>query len=124
MFKIESLVNTVIKAGKRVKVETFIVVDEAGEFVSGTKEVATEAEAQAQIDGLGNYAEGLAFAKACFPDQADKAHIGKANIVAEFLTWVAEGKPVKAPKPAEEATSEEAAAPAEPEAPVSEVEEF
>lgn len=120
MFKIESLVNTVIKAGKRVKVETFIVVDQAGEFVSGTKEVATEAEAQAQIDGLGNYAEGLAFAKACFPDQADKAHIGKANIIAEFLTWVADGKPVKEAKPAAEP-----AAPAEPEPEVaSEVEEF
>lgn len=122
MFKIESLVNTVIKAGKRVQVTTFIVVDQAGEFVSGTKEVASEAEAQAQIDGLGNYAEGLAFAKACFPDQADKAHIGKANIISEYLTWIAEGKPVKEAKPVE--AQPEAAAAAEPEAPVSEVEEF
>lgn len=122
MFKIESLVNTVIKAGKRVQVTTFIVVDQAGEFVSGTKEVATEAEAQAQIDGLGNYAEGLAFAKACFPDQADKAHIGKANIISEYLTWIADGKPVKEAKPAAEQTSGETAE-AEP-APASEVEEF
>lgn len=122
MFKIESLVNTVIKGAKRVQVTTFIVVDQAGEFVSGTKEVATEAEAQAQIDGLGNYAEGLAFAKACFPDQADKAHIGKANIISEYLTWIADGKPVKEAKPA--ASQAEESAPAEPEAPASEVEEF
>lgn len=123
MFKIESLVNTVIKAGKRTQVTTFIVVDNAGEFVSGTKEVATEAEAQAQIDGLGNYAEGLAFAKACFPDQADKAHIGKANIISEYLTWITDGKPVKEAKPA---VVEGEPAPAEPapDAPASEVEEF
>lgn len=123
MFKIESLVNTVIKGNKRVQVETFIVVDANGEFVSGTKEVETEAEAQAQIDGLGNYAEGLEFAKACFPDQVDKAHVGKAKLIAEYLTWIAEGKPVKEAKPASEPTSGETAE-AEPEAPVSEVEEF
>lgn len=124
MFKIESLNNKVVKAGKLTNVETFIIVDEAGNFVSGTKEYDTRDAAQEVIDGMGNYALGLEFAKAAFPDQADKAQIGKANVVAEYLSWVAAGKPVKEPKPAAEAQVEEASAPAEPEAPTSEVEEF
>lgn len=37
------------------------------------------------------------------PEQADKAQIGKANIVAEYLDWIAAGKPVKEVKAAEEA---------------------
>lgn len=123
MFKIESLNNKVVKAGKLVDVESFIILDESGAFVSGTKEYDTREEAQAVIDGMGNYAEGLAFAKAQFPDQAEKAQIGKANVIADYLTWVADGRPVKEAKPAEEAKAEEPAA-AAPEAPASEVEEF
>lgn len=119
MFKIESLSNRVVKAGKLTTVETFIIVDAAGSFVSGTKEYDSQAEAQAVIDSLGNYAEGLAFAKAKYPDQAEKAQIGKANVVADYIQWIADGKPVTEAKPA---VAEEA--PAEPEAPVSEVEEF
>ena len=123
MFKIESLNNKVVKAGKLVNVESFIILDEAGSFVSGTKEYDTREEAQAVIDGMGNYAEGLAFAKAFFPDQAEKAQIGKANVIADYLTWIADGRPVKEAKPAAEPTSGETADPA-PEAPASEVEEF
>lgn len=122
MFKIESLNNKVVKAGKLTNVETFIIVDDSGNFVSGTKEYDTREAAQEVIDGLGNYAEGLAFAKAAFPDQAEKAQIGKANVIAEYLSWIAGGRQVKEAKPAE-AQTDEAAKP-EPEAPTSEVEEF
>lgn len=103
MFKIETIVNRVVKGAALVSVETFIIVDEAGSLVAGTKAYDTREEAQAKIDSMGNFAAGLEFARACFPEQADKAQIGKANIVAEYLDWIAAGKPVKEVKAAEEA---------------------
>ena len=106
MFKIETIVNRVVKGAALVSVESFIIVDEADQLVAGTKAYDTREEAQAKIDSMGNFAAGLEFARACFPEQADKAQIGKANIVAEYLDWVAAGKPVK------EAKAEEAEAPA------------
>lgn len=123
MFKIETIVNRVVKGAALVSVESFIIVDEADQLVTGTKAYDTREEAQAKIDSMGNFAAGLEFARACFPEQADKAQIGKANIVAEYLDWIAAGKPVKEVKATEEAeaTAVEVAA---PEAPVSEEEEF
>ena len=106
MFTIETIVNRVVKGAALVSVESFIIVDEADQLVAGTKAYDTREEAQAKIDSMGNFAAGLEFARACFPEQADKAQIGKANIVAEYLDWIAAGKPVK------EATAEEAEAPA------------
>ncbi|AIT13693.1 hypothetical protein BJD52_gp18 [Salmonella phage BP12B] len=123
MFTIETIVNRVVKGATLVSVESFIIVDEAGSLVAGTKAYDTREEAQAKIDSMGNFATGLEFARACFPEQADKAQIGKANIVAEYLDWIAAGKPVKEVKAAEEDEApavEEAA----PEVPVSEEEEF
>lgn len=125
MFKIETIVNRVVKGAALVSVESFIIVDEADQLVAGTKAYDTREEAQAKIDSMGNFAAGLEFARACFPGQADKAQIGKANIVAEYLDWVAAGKPVKEVKAAEDAEApavEEVAAPVD--APVSEEEEF
>ena len=126
MFKIETIVNRVVKGAALVSVESFIIVDEADQLVAVTKAYDTREEAQAKIDSMGNFAAGLEFARACFPEQADKAQIGKANIVAEYLDWIAAGKPVKEVKSAEEAESqaveEEVAAPVD--APVSEEEEF
>lgn len=123
MFTIETIVNRVVKGASLVSVESFIIVDENSNLVAGTKAYDTREEAQAKIDSMGNFATGLEFARACFPDQAEKAQIGKANIVAEYLDWIAAGKPVKEVKAAEEAeaTAEEVAA---PETPVSEEEEF
>lgn len=123
MFAIETIVNRVVKGAALVSVESFIIVDEAGSLVAGTKAYDTREEAQAKIDSMGNFATGLEFARACFHEQADKAQIGKANIVAEYLDWIAAGKPVKVVKATEEAeaTAVEVAA---PEAPVSEEEEF
>nr|DAP74257.1 MAG TPA: protein of unknown function (DUF1508) [Caudoviricetes sp.] len=123
MFTIETLSNRVVKAGSLVIVESFIIVDGEGALVAGTKAYDTREEAQAKIDSMGNFAAGLEFARACFPDQADKAQIGKANVVAEYLDWIAAGKPVKEAKAAEavEAAAEEAPV---AEAPVSEEEEF
>ncbi len=124
MFKIETIVNRVVKGAALVSVESFIIVDENLNLVAGTKAYDTREEAQAKMDSMGNFATGLEFARACFPDQAEKAQIGKANIVAEYLDWIAAGKPVKEVKAAEETEApavEEAAA---PEAPVSEEEEF
>ncbi|HAE0645014.1 TPA_asm: hypothetical protein G2851_23630 [Salmonella enterica subsp. enterica serovar Enteritidis] len=123
MFTIETIVNRVVKGATLVSVESFIIVDEAGSLVAGTKAYDTREEAQAKIDSMGNFAAGLEFARACFPEQADKAQIGKANIVAEYLDWIAAGKPVKEDKAAEavEVAVEEAPV---AEAPVSEEEEF
>jgi hypothetical protein len=124
MFTIETLSNRVVKAGKLEVVESFIIVDEAGTLVAGTKAYDTREEAQAKIDSMGNFAAGLEFARAMYGDQADKAQIGKANIVAEFLDWVAAGKPVKVAesKEAEAPSVEEVAAPVDTQ--VSEEEEF
>lgn len=122
MFKIETIVNRVVKGTALVSVESFIIVDEADQLVAGTKAYDTREEAQAKIDSMGNFAAGLEFARACFPDQADKAQIGKANIVAEYLDWVAAGKPVKEAKAEEAEAPVEVAAPED--APVSEEEEF
>lgn len=123
MFAIETIVNRVVKGAALVSVESFIIVDEAGSLVAGTKAYDTREEAQAKIDSMGNFAAGLEFARACFPEQADKAQIGKANIVAEYLDWIAAGKPVKEVKAAEEAEAPAVEVSA-PEAPVSEEEEF
>lgn len=124
MFKIETIVNRVVKGAALVSVESFIIVDEAGSLVAGTKAYDTREEAQAKIDSMGNFAAGLEFARACFPEQADKAQIGKANIVAEYLDWIAAGKPVKEVKAAEEAEAPAVEESAAPEVPVSEEEEF
>ena len=121
MFKIETIVNRVVKGADLVSVESFVIVDEANKLVAGTKAYDTREEAQAKIDSMGNFAAGLEFARACFPEQADKAQIGKANIVAEYLDWITAGKPVKEAK-AEEADAPAVAAPED--APVSEEEEF
>lgn len=124
MFAIETLSNRVVKAGSFVTVESFVVVDAKGNPVDG-KAYNTEAEAQAKIDSMGNFAIGLAFAQAQFPDQADKAHIGKANLIAEYLDWESAGRPVKEAKPVAEpapAVEGEPAPAAEPVA--SEAEEF
>lgn len=123
MFAIETIVNRVVKGAALVSVESFIIVDEAGSLVAGTKAYDTREEAQAKIDSMGNFAAGLEFARACFPEQADKAQIGKANIVAEYLDWIAAGKPMKEVKAAEEAEAPAVEVSA-PEAPVSEEEEF
>ena len=124
MFKIETIVNRVVKGAALVSVESFIIVDEAGSLVAGTKAYDTREEAQAKIDSMGNFAAGLEFARACFPEQADKAQIGKANIVAEYLDWIAAGKPVKEVKAAEEDEATAVEESAAPEVPVSEEEEF
>lgn len=95
--KVASQETTRIVAGKLVNEEFFFVADESGTLV-GRKAHATQEEAEQELAGLGGFAEGLEFAKAQFPDVGDKAHVGKANVVAEFLAWQAAGKPVKAPK--------------------------
>lgn len=119
MFQIETITNTVIKANKRVAVESFLIVDAEGALISGTKAYDTREEAQAKIDSMGNLAEGLAFAKANFPGMADKALVGKANAVAAYLDWIAAGRPVKSVEEAAAEVAEEAA----PEAPVVDEEE-
>lgn len=111
MFTIETISNRVIKAGALVNVESFIIVDAAGELLSGSKAYDTREEAQAKIDSLGNFTAGLEFAKAAFPELSDKAQVGKANTVAQYLDWVAAGKPVSTVEAKEEAPVEQAEAP-------------
>lgn len=93
-FTIKALTNQSFNAGKLVEVTKYLVVDADGEPVVG-KFFDTAALAQEQIDSLGNLAEGLAFAKANFPDLSPKAQKAKANVVAEYLDWIAAGRPVK-----------------------------
>lgn len=126
MFKIETLSNKVVKGAALVIVQSFIIVDAAGNLVSGTKAYDTEAEAQAKIDGLGNLSEGLAFAQAQYPELSDKAQVGKANVIAVYLDWVAAGKPVKSVEElvaADTSVEAEGSEPAEPAAPVADEEE-
>lgn len=123
MFTIETISNRVVKAGKLVTETSFIIVDASGALVAGTKDYATQEEAQAKIDGLGNLAEGLTFAQAQFPGMADKAQLGKANVVAAYLDWIAAGKPVKTVEESQEESAAEASEPA-PAAQVTEAEEY
>lgn len=111
MFNVITLVNRKITAGKLVTVEQFYIGDAEEAPVSGKMHNTVE-EAQAELAGLGYFAEGLEFAKAQFPDISEKAQKGKANVIADFLKWVAEGKPVVEPK-STEVTEEEVAEVAE-----------
>lgn len=71
-------------------VSQFVVVDQAGNLL-GKKAHKTAAEAQVEMGGLKYYAQGLEFAKSTAPEgTADKALVGKANIVAAYLLWVEE----------------------------------
>jgi len=115
MFSIKAITNQSFANGKLTDVVKYLVIDAEGKPVA-TKFFDSEEAAQAHIDGLGNLAEGLAFAKAQFPGLADKALMGKANVVAGYLDWIAAGRPVKeleAEAPEAEGTTEaEEAAPA------------
>lgn len=104
MFKIETLVSTVIKAGAIERVETFFIADETGAPVTGKTHKAREA-AEGELAGMKHLEEGMSFAKAVFPELGDKALKGKANVVAEYLAWVEGGRLVKA----EAAVAEEVA---------------
>lgn len=97
MLTVKSQDTTNIKAGALVTETFFFVADEEGKLV-GRKAHSSEAEAQAELATLAGYAEGLEFARAQFPELGDKAHVGKANVIAEFLAWKEAGKPVKEPK--------------------------
>lgn len=89
------------------KTETFFYVGDAEEKLVGKKAHSTREEAQAELDGMGFYLTGLEFAKAQFPKDGDKAHVAKANIVARYLAWESEGKPVVELKEDEATASEE-----------------
>ena len=76
--------STVV-AGKFV--DQFVVIDGEGNLI-GKKAHRTQEEAQAELGSLKYYAEGLAFARATAPEgTADKALVGKANVVAAYLMW-------------------------------------
>lgn len=93
-FVIKSEVSRRIVAGVMKEEEFHYVADETGALV-GKKAHGTLAEAEHELSGLKGLEEGLEFAKAQFPELGQKAQVGKANVVAEFLSWVANGKPVK-----------------------------
>jgi len=93
--KILALTNSVVRGGKLVEDKAFIVVDEDGNLI-GRKQHAVEADAVTEMGELKYYAQGLAFSKATNPELAEKAHVGKAKVVAAFLQWTADGS-----KPAE-----------------------
>lgn len=87
---IHSLTNAIVKAGVLTEVIKFIVTNEAGELV-GRKAHDTQEEAEAERETLKGYAEGLEFAKA--HGLEGKNAVGKANVIADYLAWVAAGRP-------------------------------
>lgn len=99
--QIIELSNQVVKAGALVTEVKFIVANEAGELV-GKKAHATREEAEREMEGRAGYAEGLAFAKA-IGFEGTKGAVGKANCVADYLAWVAAGRPEKMVEAAPEA---------------------
>lgn len=107
LFAILPLVSKAFVSGKLTEVTKFLVVDDKQEPVH-SKFYDSEAEAQTIIDGLGNFAEGLAFARAVHPGMADKAQKAKAGVIAEYLTWLSADRPVTELNT--EATATEAAA--------------
>lgn len=66
--------------------------------IYSTIEEAQEAKAK-----LRHLETGLQFAEAQYPDLADRAKRTKANMVAEYLAWEEQGRPVAA---AEDAPAE------------------
>lgn len=114
MFTIKTLVGMALVANVITETQSFVIVDSSGE-VAVSKVFKSEAEAQAQIDGLANYAEGLAYAKAHYPDLSAKGHVGKANEISSYLDWVAGGRLAKEAK--SETLEVVAQDEAEPEAP-------
>jgi len=111
-FVIKTETSRKIVAGKLVEESFSYIVDDATGELVGKKAHATEAEAQLELDGLGHFESALTFAKAQFPDMSAKAQIGKANVVAEYLSWEAAGRPVKEAKVVE--GNDEAPAPEQP----------
>lgn len=88
--QIVELKNTAVVAGKLTTVTKFIVADASGELV-GKKAHDSLDKAEAEKEGLAGYGEGLAFCKAIGVE--GKAAVGKANVIAQFLAYVAAGKP-------------------------------
>ena len=72
-----------------IQIET--VVQET--FKVDGKTFTSREEAEAALARLASLQEGLAFANAQYPDLAEKAKRGKANVIAEYIDWVAAGKP-------------------------------
>lgn len=112
-YSIQSLSSRRIVAGAIVDDTVFYVADADGKLV-GKKAHGTAEEAQSELDGLGFYLQGLAFAKAQFPKDGDKAHVAKANVVARFLQWGADGQPVITADSAETEQSTESGEAGEP----------
>lgn len=109
-FVIVSETSKRIVAGSFKEEVFFYVADDSNGQLVGRKAHATKEEAEAELAGMSGLLEGLEFARAQFPKLGDKAHVGKANVIAEYLTWVAQGKPVKT---VEQADAESVEAPAE-----------
>lgn len=116
VFSILPIVSNGFVAGKLTSVTKFLVVD-AQEQPVHAKFYDTEADAQAVIDGLGNFSEGLSFAQAKYPGMADKAQKAKAGVIAEYLDWLAADRPVTELDTSEAAEAPEPEAAAEPAAP-------
>ena len=74
-----------VVAGKFVT--AYAVVDTSGNLI-GAKAHKTEAEAEVELGSLKYYATGLDFARATAKEgTTDKALVGKANIVAQYLMY-------------------------------------
>lgn len=107
-FVIKSEETRKVAGGKIVVEEFHYVIEETTGALVGTKSHKTLELAQVELDSLAGLAEGMEFAIAKFPTMSDKARVGKANVVSEFLAWIAAGKPVTdaSEEVAEEETAE------------------
>lgn len=116
-FVIISETTRKISGGKIVEEAFHYVADETSGALVGRKAHAVMADAEAELAGLAGLSEGMEFANAQFPNMTDKARVGKANVISEYLSWVAAGKPVKT---ADEAEASDEAVDANGEIPVDE----
>lgn len=98
-FIVAAETTKVFKAGSFVEETVFFVQDDQSGAIVSKKVYATEAEAQAELEGLKGLEVGMLFAQSAFHDLGPKGQVSKANVVAEYLAWESAGRPVKEAKP-------------------------
>lgn len=92
--KIVKVPQMVIDEGKFVQVDKYAIADDENQPVSD-KTFDSKADAKELMTGLVNFEKGLAFGKAQYPGMSAKSLKGKANLIASYLGWEEDGRPVK-----------------------------
>lgn len=93
---VASLSGKSIQNKALVMTKTFYVADADADMAPVTgKTHSSAADANAELSSMKGLAEGLSFAEAQYPDLAERGRKSKANVIAEYLSWDAAGRPVK-----------------------------